>query len=191
MSFWFPYLQYWLIGWPVLWYLISCVMQIKWHWFPPKRFISQILLHLPQVQLSLESGHTQALSHYRLGIQSHTSNIFYISFQSVIWNVWAASGMQLWITKKCRGTVSISTDLEGMLGILNFLDLSGGLTFNATCLVDNTAKDRHQVCARSWTQWVQIGKNSPYEFPVSILLIAGLLVDRLSDSTGNHLSYAD
>ena len=77
MSFWFPYLQYWLIGWSVLWYLISCVMQIKWHWFPPKRFISQILLHLPQVQLSLESGHTQALSHYRLGIQSHTSNIFY------------------------------------------------------------------------------------------------------------------
>ena len=61
----------------------------------------------------------------------------------------AASGMQLWITKKSRGTVSISTDLEGMLGILNFLDLSGGLTFNATCLVDNTAKDRHQVCARS------------------------------------------
>ena len=36
-----------------------------------------------------------------------------------------------------------------------------------------------------------IGKNSPYEFPVSILLIAGLLVDHLSDSTGNHLSYAD
>ena len=78
-----------------------------------------------------------------------------------------------------------------MLGILNFLDLSEGLTFNATCLVDNTAKDRHQVCACSWTQWVQIGKNSPYEFPVSILLIAGLLVDRLSDSTGNDLSYAD
>ena len=61
----------------------------------------------------------------------------------------AASGMQLWITTKCRGTVSISTDLEGMLGILNFLDLSGGLTFNATCLVDNTAKDRHQVSACS------------------------------------------
>ena len=83
MSFWFPYLQYWLIGWPVLWYLISCVMQIKWHWFPQKR-----KLHLPQVQLSyLESGHTQALSHYRLGIQSHTSDISSTSFQSVIWNV--------------------------------------------------------------------------------------------------------
>ena len=71
-EFLFPYLQCWLIGWPVLWYLISCVMQVKWHWFPPKW-----KLHLPQVQLSLESGHTQALSHYRLGIQSHTSDIFH------------------------------------------------------------------------------------------------------------------
>ena len=146
MSFWFPYLQCWLIGWPVLWYLISCVMQVKWHWFPPKR-----KLHLPQVQLSLESGHTQALSHYRLGIQSHKWYLPQVSSQ-ISGMCGAALGMQLWITTKCRGTVSISTDLEGMWGILNFLDLSGGLTFHATCLVDNTAKDRHQVWACSWTQ---------------------------------------
>ena len=161
MSFWFPYLQYWLIGWPVLWYLISCVMQIKWHWFPPKR-----KLHLPQVQLSLESGHTQALSHYRLGIQSHTSDISSTSFQSVIWNVqgsirdavvdhnkvWRNSHYKYWPWRH--------------VGYPEFSWFEWGLTFNATCLVDNTAKDRHQVCACSWTQWVQIGKNSPYEFPV-------------------------
>ena len=140
MSFWFPYLQYWLIGWPVLWRLISCVMQIKWHWFPPKRFIGQILPHLPQVQLSLESGHTQALSHYRLGIQSHTSNIFHKfpvgNLECTGQHQGCSCGSQQSVEEQ---SVYISTDLVGMLGIPEFSWFGLG-SFNATWLVDITAK---------------------------------------------------
>ena len=35
------FLTYWFIGWPVLWYLISCVMQIKWYRSLLKQFISK------------------------------------------------------------------------------------------------------------------------------------------------------
>ena len=69
-------------------------------------------LHLPQVQFSLESGHTQASSHHKES--DHIQVVSSISFQSGIWNVWVTH------------TVSMRPDWEGTLGILNFLELGGG-----------------------------------------------------------------
>ena len=110
-----------LIGWPVLWYLISCVMQIKWHWLPLNSS-SDNALHLPQVPLSLESGHTQATSHCK-----ESNLIPSSSFQSGIWNVWGRhKGCSCGLMHTTRGTVSMSTDWVGILGILDFLEVGGG-----------------------------------------------------------------
>ena len=75
-----------------------------------------------------------------------------------------ASGMQLWITTKCRGTVSISTDLVGILGIPEFSWFGLG-SLNATYLVDITAKKAgiKYVLVVEHSEYKIIGKNSQYE----------------------------
>ena len=145
---------FWFIGWPVLWYLISCVMQIKWHRFLPKQFIGQTPLHLPQVQLSLESGHTQASSHHKESnfIQVVSSS----SFQSDIWNVWGRHQ-----ESSCGSMITTSVEEQSVWVLtewvfLDFLVLDGRIVRFAGW--HHSKKGRHQGCFCSWT--LQIGKNS-------------------------------
>ena len=99
---------YWFIVLPVLWYLFSCVMQIKWHRLLPKQFIGQTPLH-----------HIHKFSfHWNLVIQKKPDTVRNpISYKSLpqfpVWYLECmgqASGMQLWIHdhNKWRRTVSIS-----------------------------------------------------------------------------------
>ena len=74
-----------------------------------------------------------------------------------------------------KGRVSMSTDWVDMLGIQDFLEFDDRFLW-FECW-HHSKKDRNQGCLCSWT--LQMGKNSYYEFLVSIL--SGLLVDRFYD----------
>ena len=114
-------------------------MQIKWHWLPLNSS-SDNALHLPQVQLSLESGHTQATSHCK-----ESNLIPSSSFQSGIWNVWGRhKGCSCGLMHTTRGTVSMSTDWVGILGILDFLEVGGGFLWLPGWY--HSTIGRHQGC---------------------------------------------
>ena len=84
-----------LTGWSVLWFLISCVVQIKWHWLPAKRS-SNNPLHLPQVYLHWNPAEQKQPVTVRKTIS--TKAVSSTSFQQDnLECMGQASGMQLWI----------------------------------------------------------------------------------------------
>ena len=107
-----------------------------------------------------------------LEIQSHTSRIFHTFQVKYLECVGCASGCICgsMITTSAEEQSVMSTDWVATLGILNFVDL-GLVPSSATCTCRLTPKQkgRHQGCFCSWT--FQTGKNSQYEFLVSILTV--------------------
>ena len=102
----------------------------KWHRFLSKQFIGQTPLHLPQVQLSLESSHTQASSH------CWESNVIQVSsaISSLISGMYGA-GIRDAVVNRWSQQVSISAASVGMLSLLDFLELG-----SSNCQIETTAK---------------------------------------------------
>ena len=116
-----------------------------------------------------------------LGIQCHTS--IFCSFQSNIWNVWGrhqgCSCESLITTSQCECCLCRHVESPWFPGV-GFLQLPDW---------NYSKKGTQQGCTCSWT--LQVGKNSQYEFLVSILTglkcgqfynIWSLVLCRLSDT---------
>ena len=127
-SYWVVWISgfhtFWFIGWLVLWYLISCVMQIKWHRFLPKQFIGSVHQFIKTVHQFIYTFHKSPGHGIRsytsiqpsIGAQFHTSSIFLKFPVRYLECMEQASGKQLWIHdhNKCRRTISTSTDWVGV-----------------------------------------------------------------------------
>ncbi|CAH3141022.1 unnamed protein product, partial [Porites lobata] len=86
---------------------------IKWHWLPLNSS-SDNALHLPQVPLSLESGHTQATSHCK-----ESNLIPSSSFQSGIWNYRILHALHKLHKKKTRKTSVVQANTKQLNYLMN------------------------------------------------------------------------
>ena len=75
-----------LTGWSVLWFLIYCVVQIKWHWLPPKRSSNNPLTFHNFSFIGIRPNRSNQLL---LGKQFQPKQYLLQVFSKIIWNVWA------------------------------------------------------------------------------------------------------